>query len=444
MKWEALVLAVVAGAFSMLLGCQETAVQPVAIPRPDDQTAYRPMPAPKPLPPAGQIPGLQPGYGQPAAGQPAGVGAAPGLPAEDAFIQAYAKHSPRIMVFVNRTIQGDPLPKDGLQTVIQVEEKQSATGAVNAASNNNYSNNGQSTSAGPYGSSASNTNSGRNNASSFSTQGPAEYTHTTAVKKPTDERDIFGATSTDYDMIEASMVRYFDNSGKVRVQDSEAARARLSREQVLRIENGDPAAARLLATELQTDVLVRVTGKATTQSNGGPAVRLIAKAISLSDARNLGTEYVDMPLPMSKQNIDMFSGYLVNNLMGQMAQKWGQAPQYDPIEVRIYKSASVDDSLKIAGWLKVAPSVQSVNVQSATGGSSTSYAVLSVGYAGAPWALYDALKTAVGSSQGLKATDMQNNTIDLEVTGPMTLAPITTTRAVSNTDTDDRRIEQPK
>jgi len=85
-------------------------------------------------------------------------------------------------------------------------------------------------------------------------------------------------------MIEASLVQYFDNSGKVRVQDSEAARAKLTREQVLRLENGDPAANRLLAVELQADVLIRVTAKPTTQANG-PAIRLIAKAVSTTDAR---------------------------------------------------------------------------------------------------------------------------------------------------------------
>src|SRR5262249_61771010 len=105
-------------------------------------------------------------------------------------------------------------------------------------------------------------------------------------------------TANDYAMVEASMVRYFDNSGKVRVQDSDAARAKLNREQVLRIENGDPNTNRLLATELQTDVLVRVMAQRTAQSGGGPAVRLLAKAVSTTAARILCVDYVDMTLPM--------------------------------------------------------------------------------------------------------------------------------------------------
>src|SRR5581483_11370628 len=99
-----------------------------------------------------------------------------------------------------------------------------------------------------------------------------------------DKYDIFGATADDYEMIEASITQYFQNSGKVQVKDSEQARAKLDREQVLRIENGDPAANRLLATERQADVLIRVTAKPTNQSSGGPAIRLIAKAVSTTDA----------------------------------------------------------------------------------------------------------------------------------------------------------------
>jgi hypothetical protein len=246
-------------------------------------------------------------------------------------------------------------------------------------------------------------------------------------------------------MIEASIVQYFDNSGKVRVQDSESARAKLTREQVLRLENGDPAANTLLATELQADVLIRVTAKPTLQSSGGPAIRLLAKAVSTTDARNLGTATVDMPLPMSKPNINEYTRYLSGQLMGQMALKWAQPAEFDPIEVRIYKAASLDDSGKIAGWIKPAPGVKSVDIRNATAGGGTSYAVILVGFEGAPWMLYQELKDGIGMSQGLKAVDLSNNTINLEISGPMNL--VTTTRAVESTTTietrttEERRVE---
>jgi len=457
MKWQALAAAVL-GTAGVLAGCSETPVPTVAVPRQDDASAYRPVPQPKPLPPNGTIVGgvpqmapppqpaggsIMPPNGAPAAAAPGGY--APSIENEDAFVAAYARRSPRIMVFVNRTLQGESLPKDAMETILQKQEVQSSTGAVNVASSSNTTGGGQSSTVVFGGSSASNTNINTNQASSFTSGGPAEYSHTTYWKKPTDQRDAFGATADDYGMIESSLVEYFDNSGKVRVQDSDAAREKLSREQILRIENGDPKANELLKTELQTDVLIRVTATPTTQSANGPAIRLIAKAIGTTDARNLGNATVDMPMPMTKQNINVYTRYLASKLMGQMAQKWRLPPEYNPIEVRIYKAATIDDSLKISDWLKKTDGVASVRTTGATGGSTTSYAVLSVGFAGAPEDLYANLKSAIGLSTGLKAVDLQNNTINLEVTGPMNL--VTTTRHVESTTTvethttDEQRIE---
>jgi hypothetical protein len=275
--------------------------------------------------------------------------------------------------------------------------------------------------------------------------GPADYTHTTSVKKPADKVDWIGATSDDYNMFELSLIDYFDNSGKVRVQDSDAARARLSREQVLRIENGDPAAARLLNSELQQDVLIRVTAMPTRQAAQGVGIRLLAKAVSTTDARNLGTAFVDMPPQLSKTNINLYTRYLASELMGKMAQKWSQPPEYDPITVRIYKAASIDDTLAISKWLKATQNVRSVTNGGSTGSSQTAMAVLNVGFTGAPEDLYDNLKEAIGRSQGIKAVDLQNNTISLEVTGPMQLATTTrrseTRTTTETTTTEERRVE---
>jgi hypothetical protein len=305
--------------------------------------------------------------------------ASPSIRNEDAFVQAYVnRRSPRIMVFVNRTIQGDAVPQENLQQLVNSQQ-------------------------------------------------------------------VPSANSADYDMIEASLVRYFDNSGKIQVKDSESARSKLNREQILRIENGDPAANRLLSVELQQDILIRVTAMGTQQASAGPSIRLIAKAVGTTDARNLGTAFVDMPLPMTKTNINIFTRYLAEELMGQMGQKWALPPEFDPIEVRIYKAASVDDTLKIRKWLQATQGVSQVRNQGATGGSAGAYAAFAVGYQGAPEDLYDNLKEAIGLSQGIKAVDLQNNTINLEITGPMNLVTTTRrseTKTITETHTtEEQRIE---
>jgi hypothetical protein len=448
MKWQVLSAAVLAGAVSAMVGCQEPKVANVIVPTSNDASAYRPVAEPKPLPPNGYtfggVPQPAPYPGQsgvgPAPGQPLTVSPNPSIENEDAFVAAYAKRNPRIMIFVNRTIQGDPLPKDGLDEVLRVEKTQSATGAVSVNNNSTVTGSGQTATALLGGSSASNTNVNRTDSSSFTSGGPASYTSSTVVKKPTDKLDMFGASADDYEMIESSLVQYFDNSGKVQVKDSDAARAKLNREQILRVENGDPTAAQLLGTELQADVLIRVTAKPTVQSGNGGAIRLIAKAVTTTDARNLGSAMVDMPLPMSKPNINVYTRYLAGKLMGQMALKWAQPAEYDPIEVRIYKAASIDDSGKIASWIKPAPGVKSVDLRQATAGGNTSYAVIAVGFEGSPWMLYQELKDGIGMSTGIKAVDLSNNTINLEITGPMNL--VTTTRHVESTTTIETRTTE--
>jgi hypothetical protein len=360
MRWHVRAVAMMAGVFLAITGCN-TPVERVEVPPPNDASAYQPQPAPKPLPgytqstPAPTAPGSASGGGLT-------ISPNPSIRNEDAFVATYAKHNPRMMVMVNRNLQGDPLTVD------------------------------------------------------------------------------------DYSMIEASIVQYFDNSGKVQVKDAEAARAKLSREELLRVENGDSAANRLLAAELQADLLIRVSAQPTSQAAAGPAIRMIAKAVTTTDARNMGMASVDMPLPMTKPTINYYTRFLCEELMGQMALKWAQPADYDPIEVRIYKAASIDDSGKIANWIKVAPGVKSVDMRAATASSATSYAVLAVAFDGAPWMLYQEVKDGVGQSQGLKAVDLSNNTITLEITGPMSLT--TTTKRVESTTTvetkttEEQRIER--
>ncbi len=445
--WAALLVA----GISSLTAIADEPVSRVPVPPPGDPKAYEPVPAHKPLPPEGFIPGQQPPAPPPepgpAAAVPGGVAPNPSIRNEDAFLQSYDKRrSPRIMVWVNRSILGDPLPKDGLEELIRVEEKQAATGAVNVSSDKSVTGSSNTAVAsGGYGGASTGTqtvNVDKADKTSFNSGGPAEYTKTTSVKVAPDKYDAIGATPQDYDLIEASVVKYFDNSGKVMIRDSEAARGKLDREKILRIENGDPAASRLLSTELQQDVLIRITAKPTHHAQYGDAVRLIAKATSTTDARILGTAFVDMPLPLSKTNVNIFTRYLSEELMGEMAKKWLAPAEYDPIEIRIYKVAAVDDGLKIRKWIQQIKGVSKVNTISSTGSSVTAYSAFGAAYSGAPEDLYADLKDAIGASQGLKAVDLTNNTISLEMTGPLNL--VTTTRATEVKTTTETKTTETK
>jgi hypothetical protein len=362
-----LLTAVAAVALSIAsMGCQQEPVVPrSAIPAPDNQAAYQPVPQQKPLPPeaTGEYPGGPNGPVLPVTHQP--------LPEEDNFVKGYqAARSPRIMVFVNRTIQGDVLPPDNLAALVQQPNGQPANGKY----------------------------------------------------------DNIGASRTDYEALELSLLNFMSAPG-VDIRDSALLRSKLGREQTLRLENNDRSVLPLLEQELQTDILIQVSATPTSHASSGQAVRMLAKAIRTTDARVLASDYQDLPLPLTKTVINVFTRRVAENLMVGMANVWGNGaqPVFDPVEVRIYKVASVDDALTLRSWINKVRGVRGVTNRGMTGGTTSAYAVLSVAYDGPPEDLYADLKANAATSTGLKAVDIQANTINLEVTGPMELHTVTTT-----------------
>ena len=365
----------------LFAGCEQPVVQRVGIPGPNDTQSYVPVPAPKPLPP--EATGEYPGGPN---GPPVAIVRQP-LPEEANFVRAYqAARSPRLMVFVNRTIQGEVLPHDQL---VQAGQQANVNG----------------------------------------------------------QYDNIGASRTDYEAIELSLLNYLSAPG-VDVRDSDVLRAKMNREEVLRLENNDRSVVPLLKTEFQTDILLQVAATPTSHASSGQAVRMLAKAIRTTDGRVLASDYQDLPLPMTKTAINVFTRQIARQVMAQMANVWGNGgtPAFDPVEVRIYKAATVDDALRLRTWVQKVRGVRQVVSRGMTGGSNTAYAVLSVAYDGPPEDLYADLKANAGASAGLKAVDVQANTISLEVTGPMelhTLTTTTTTEVKTETQTQTTDTAQP-
>ena len=247
----------------------------------------------------------------------------------------------------------------------------------------------------------------------------------------------FHLGSEDFDAIEISMIEYLNANGQVDIQDPSMAQKVLARESFLRLQNGDAKVLPLLKHQLKTDVLVEIQAAPTQQASFGNGVRLLAQAVSTTDARVLAATYVDMPLPASKTNINMYTGYLADKVMQKLAAIWGGgATAYNPLIVRIYNAASIDDVLAIKHFVQKVPGVRLVIDRGMTGSTSTAYGRLAIEYNGAPDDFYSALKQEIGVSRGLKAVDLQNNTVDLQITGPMVLRTTsikTTTRVRTQT-----------
>ena len=244
------------------------------------------------------------------------------------------------------------------------------------------------------------------------------------------------ATPDDFEAIGISMIGHLGSNGQVDIQSSAMARKVLDRQSFLRLQNGDSAVLPLLKHQLNTDIVVEIKAEPTAQASVGPAIRLLAEAVSTTDARILSTSSIDMPLPMTRSMIKQCTAYLSNRVMQQLAGVWLNG--FNPITVRIYNAAGVDDVLKIKHFIQKVPGVSLVIDRGITGSTSTAYGNLAVRYDGGPGDFYSALKRELGVSTGLKATDLQNNTVDMEITGPMilkttTIKTITKIRTQTNT-----------
>ena len=228
------------------------------------------------------------------------------------------------------------------------------------------------------------------------------------------------ATPEDFDAIGVSMAGFLSADGQVDIQSATMAKQVLGREKFLRLQNGDPTVLPLLNHQLETDILVEIEAKPTAQANVGPAVRLLAQAVSTTDGRILGTAFVDLPFPMTKLRMKQRTGYLADRIMRKITQVWDG---YNPIIVRIYSAGSVGDVLRIRRLIQGVPGVRRVDNRGITGSSTTAYGRLAVLYDGSASRFYRALKREIRNSSGLQATDMQNNTVDMQMTGPILIRP---------------------
>lgn len=126
--------------------------------------------------------------------------------------------------------------------------------------------------------------------------------------------------------------------------------------------------------------------------------------------------------------------------MGEMVKKWSN-PENDMLEVRVYKLGSVDDGILIKKMFQKTVGVTRVVNRGMTGSGKTAYAVIAVAFAGAPEDLYAAVKEDIKLSKGVKAVDLQNNTVTLEVIGAVELK-INTVVFNSETKKDEFKIVQ--
>jgi hypothetical protein len=156
----------------------------------------------------------------------------------------------------------------------------------------------------------------------FEADGPVEYRETTQVFLRPGEYDEVAARAIDYQAMEAIMLDWISANGQVQVISPTMARGRLTDEQIGELQAGRPRVLAEVARELDTDVLVQVQARPTRQTPAGMEVRVIAEAISLQGGQSIARAIVDIPPPLDKIQLNVYTRFLARKLMDDMAATW--------------------------------------------------------------------------------------------------------------------------
>lgn len=294
-----------------VMGCRDNSPPTPVVPPPQlgRDTFHREVDYPKPLPPQQAVaPGPQPFYDEPLlVDQP---------PEAKAFVEAYRKVGrPRIVVFVNRTLEGQMVPThDDGQPERVTETVRSATTGVKVDSKR------YERSADNYGEKT------RDDRDRFQTTGAGEYKETTTTYLKPGEYDAVDAKGIDYGMMETLLADWMGADGKVTIISPTLVRKKLTEQQIKDIQSGRPQVLSEIAEGLDADILIQVQARPTRQSPRGLDVRILAEAMNVRGGESLARAAVDLEPPLDKLQTNSYTRFMARKLMDGMIQSWNSPP----------------------------------------------------------------------------------------------------------------------
>jgi hypothetical protein len=241
------------------------------------------------------------------------------IPEQPRFVQAYAVIGrPRILVFVNRTLEGQLLPVNDTGPLATIENTKQSDAAVKINSSSNTTN---------YGYWNTGVNTQNNDVES---PGQFKYVDRTQVYLRPGEYDEAAAKQVDYGLIENTLTDWLSADGQVTIISPIAARQRLTDQQVQELQSGRPQMMGEIAQKLQTDVLVQVECRPSRQTTQGLVVTLLASAMNTRGGQQIAQASVQIPLPMEKTTINRYTRFVARKLMDEMTNAWNARAALPP------------------------------------------------------------------------------------------------------------------
>jgi hypothetical protein len=229
-------------------------------------------------------------------------------PEQGAFVDAYRRvGSPRIVLFVNRTLQGDIVPVAVNDPVVRVEQNRVTPRGESSRSTEVYLR-------------------------------PGQY-------------DEVAAKNIDYEAVETIMTDWLACNGQVTIISPIMARQRLSDEQVKELQAGRPQAMREIVQQLGADILVQMQAKPTRQTPRGLEVRMIVEALNVKGGESVARAVVDVPPPLEKTTINEYTRFMARKLMDGMIGSWLAPPP-------AASAMPIDPAPAVAPVAPIAPATQ--------------------------------------------------------------------------------------
>ena len=255
-------LLITIGALAMLYGCRDASpeTQRVPTPAPGHDTHRTEYDRAKPLPGQDETVarGPTPFYDEPL------VVDTP--PEAKAFVDTYRQvGKPRIVVFVNRGLDGQILP------VVD----------------------------------------------------PGKYTTANEVYLRPGQYDEAKTRQVDYQMMEILLADWMSADNKVAIVSPNTVHRELTEQEQRDLQAGKPNALSDVGKRLDADVLIQVQAKPTKQTvEGGLEVRVIAEAINIKGGESLARGAVDIVPPLDKVQMNRHMRFLARKLMDGMTTTW--------------------------------------------------------------------------------------------------------------------------
>jgi hypothetical protein len=241
-------------------------------------------------------------------------------PEQRAFVEAYeAVGRPRILVFVNRTLEGEIVPVNPEDPYVSVERSRTTRGDVRIESRNSQRRDdfyrGR---------------DDRDREDRFESRGPGEVRDRVDVYLRPGEYDELDARALDYEAMENVLTDWLAADGRVEVVSPVMARQRLSDQQVKELQEGRPRVMGEIARELDSDVLVQVQTRPTRHTVNGLEFRVIAEAINVArGGQSIARAFVDVPPPLDKPQLNKYTRFLARKLMDGMSSSWRAMAESD-------------------------------------------------------------------------------------------------------------------